>query len=373
MMEPASSYFSGYCMCFLLLQVMTSTSEKLMVTVPKGHLVARVGGQAALSCQLSPPQSAEHMEVHWFRGDNSQLVYLYRGGHEVNGEAAPEYVNCTEFVKEAMGEGKVTLKIHNVSISDDGPYRCLFKDTDFSDMASMNLSVAALGLETQIHVQVPTSDGLVVECNSGGWFPQPQMEWRDSRGEVVPHSSKSYSQDGARLFHMKMTLLRNFSDCNITCYVHNPVIGEEKQTSIILANDLFDKEHLTKKFLILFSCLTIALVLTYICLWYFIRKAAANAAAAAAEEDAAAADSTAAEASVAEAAATAATALDSVAAEAPAAEDAAAEDAATEDTATGSPEISFLSTASFTSDANSNTTAVVAAPELEVSCQSTTA
>ncbi|XP_015340325.2 selection and upkeep of intraepithelial T-cells protein 8-like [Marmota marmota marmota] len=440
MMEPASSYFSGYCMCFLLLQVMTSTSEKLMVTVPKGHLVARVGGQAALSCQLSPPQSAEHMEVHWFRGDNSQLVYLYRGGHEVNGEAAPEYVNRTEFVKEAMGEGKVTLKIHNVSISDDGPYRCLFKDTDFSDMASMNLIVAALGLETQIHVQVPTSDGLVVECNSGGWFPQPQMEWRDSRGEVVPHSSKSYSQDGARLFHMKMTLLlRNFSDCNITCCVHNPVIGEEKQTSIILANDLFDKEHLTKKFLILFSCLTIALVLTYICLWYFIRKdhipeclltglipccymlnsipaqflfcficsvtllfvylpfrtrvsisdplfslynsqiktisimicvvmlystllitgvikyleAAANAAAAAAEEDAAAADSIAAEAFVAE--------------------DAAAEDAATEDTATGSPEISSLSTASFTSDANSNTTAVVAAPELEVSCQSTTA
>uniref|UniRef100_A0A8C6EW34 Butyrophilin-like protein 2 n=1 Tax=Marmota marmota marmota TaxID=9994 RepID=A0A8C6EW34_MARMA len=231
-------------------------SSKLMVTVPKGHLVARVGGQAALSCQLSPPQSAEHMEVHWFRGDNSQLVYLYRGGHEVNGEAAPEYVNRTEFVKEAMGEGKVTLKIHNVSISDDGPYRCLFKDTDFSDMASMNLIVAG----KCIHVQVPTSDGLVVECNSGGWFPQPQMEWRDSRGEVVPHSSKSYSQDGARLFHMKMTLLlRNFSDCNITCCVHNPVIGEEKQTSIIL-------------FLILFSCLTIALVLTYICLWYFIRK-----------------------------------------------------------------------------------------------------
>ncbi|XP_076966189.1 selection and upkeep of intraepithelial T-cells protein 8-like [Callospermophilus lateralis] len=237
MMEPASSYFSGYCMCLILLHMMTLTSEKLMVTVPKGHVVARVGGQAALSCQLSPPQSAEHMEVRWFKGDNSQFVYLYRGGHEVNGEAAPEYVNRTEFVKEAMGEGKVTLKIHNVSISDGGPYRCSFKETDFSDAAGMNLSVAALGLETQIHVQVPASDGLVVVCNSGGWFPQPQMEWRNSRGEVIPHSSKSYSQDGARLFHMKMTLLlRNRSE-SIMCYVRNPVTGEEKRTSISLASE----------------------------------------------------------------------------------------------------------------------------------------
>ncbi|KAG3283109.1 selection and upkeep of intraepithelial T-cells protein 8-like [Ictidomys tridecemlineatus] len=327
MMEPAFSYFSGYCIHFLLFQVMPSTSENLMVTVPKGHFVARVGGQAALSCQLSPPQSAEHMEVRWFRGDNSQLVYLYRGGHEVNGEAAPEYVNRTEFVKDAMGEGKMTLKIHNVSISDDGAYWCSFKDTDFSDAASMNLSVAALGLETQIRVQVPTSDGLVVECNSGGWFPQPQMEWRNSRGEVVPHSSKSYSQDGARLFHMKMTLLlRNLSDCNITCCVHNPVIGEEKQASIILAHDLFDKEHLTKMFLILFT--------------------------------------SAADADAADAAAVA-VATDAKATEAAAAE--AAEASASNGAATESPEISSLGTASITSDVNSDSTAEVAATELEVS------
>ncbi|KAM5160792.1 selection and upkeep of intraepithelial T-cells protein 7-like [Callospermophilus lateralis] len=261
MMEPASSYFSGYCMCLILLHMMTLTSEKLMVTVPKGHVVARVGGQAALSCQLSPPQSAEHMEVRWFKGDNSQFVYLYRGGHEVNGEAAPEYVNRTEFVKEAMGEGKVTLKIHNVSISDGGPYRCSFKETDFSDAAGMNLSVAALGLETQIHVQVPASDGLVVVCNSGGWFPQPQMEWRNSRGEVIPHSSKSYSQDGARLFHMKMTLLlRNRSE-SIMCYVRNPVTGEEKRTSISLASALFNKDDLRMNLIISVPCILFLLLL----------------------------------------------------------------------------------------------------------------
>ena len=104
--------------------------------------MATVGGHTELSCQLSPPQSAERMEVRWFRGDNSKLVHLYRDGHEVNGEAAPEYVNCTEFVNEAIRQGKVTLKLHNISVSDDGSYQCSFKGSGINDVASMNLSIA---------------------------------------------------------------------------------------------------------------------------------------------------------------------------------------------------------------------------------------
>ncbi|XP_013818194.2 PREDICTED: selection and upkeep of intraepithelial T-cells protein 8-like [Capra hircus] len=229
MMKLKSSSFSGSCVSFLLLQVMTSTSENWTVTIPARHLVATVGGHAELSCELSPPRSAERMEVRWFRGDNSKLVHLYRDGHEVNGDAAPAYVNRTEFVKEAIRQGKVTLRLRNISVSDDGSYQCSFKGNGISDVASMNLSMAALGLEKQIHVQAPGTEGLMVDCNSGGWFPKPQMECRDSRGEIVPHSSKSYSQDGARLFHMKMTLvLRNQSWGNMTCYICNPLTGEEK-------------------------------------------------------------------------------------------------------------------------------------------------
>lgn len=100
------------------------------------------------------------------------------------------------------------------------------------------LVYSALGLETQIHIKTPSSDGLTVECKSGGWFPQPQMEWRDNNGEVVPPSSKSYSQDGAKLFHIEMTLLlRNRSQGNMTCYIRNPLIGEGKQTNIIIVGE----------------------------------------------------------------------------------------------------------------------------------------
>lgn len=61
----------------------------------------------------------------------------------MNGEGAPEYVKLTEYVEEAIGNGKVALRIHNISILDDGFYQCLFNHSGFSDMAFLKLSVAS--------------------------------------------------------------------------------------------------------------------------------------------------------------------------------------------------------------------------------------
>ncbi|XP_008762179.2 selection and upkeep of intraepithelial T-cells protein 7-like [Rattus norvegicus] len=271
MMKPEFSYFSGLCVYFLFLQV-TISSEKWMVTTPTRHVLARVGGQAELSCQVIPPQSVGYMEVRWFRSGHSQPVYLYRGGHSMSGEAAPEYANRTQFVKEAIGEGKVTLRIHNISILDDGPYRCSFNDSGFIDVASMNLNVTAVGLETEIHVQAPDADGVIVECNSGGWFPKPQMEWRDSNGETLRHSMKSYSQDEARFFHMKMALLTNRLQGNIICCIFNPVTGEEKQTNIILANELFYEDHIWMKILVIIACIILFIISFLLLISCFCRR-----------------------------------------------------------------------------------------------------
>lgn len=79
------------------------------------------------------------------------------------------------------------------------------------------------------------------------------MEWRDSKGEVVPHSSKSYAQDGSGLFHVKMTLLlRNKSQDHVVCYIRNPLSGEGKQITLILNGkclvrvSLSIKQHIEK-------------------------------------------------------------------------------------------------------------------------------
>ncbi|KAL1776751.1 selection and upkeep of intraepithelial T-cells protein 1-like [Sigmodon hispidus] len=205
------------------------------------------------------------MEVRWSRSGHSQPIYLYRGSHGMKGEAAPGYVNRTAFVEGAIGEGKVALRIYNISISDDGLYQCsLSNDSGFIDVTRMNLSVTAVGLETYIHVQAPAAEGIRVECNSEGWFPQPQMEWRDSKGKVLLSSSMLYEQDETRFFHVKMTLLTNRSQGSITCCIFNPVTGEEKQTSIILANDLFNQDPIWMNILVFIACVMLFVYIMYI-------------------------------------------------------------------------------------------------------------
>uniref|UniRef100_A0A2I3GPD0 Ig-like domain-containing protein n=1 Tax=Nomascus leucogenys TaxID=61853 RepID=A0A2I3GPD0_NOMLE len=224
-METTGLSFSRYFAVMNLLQ-MTIPSSGMTLSYPYGPILAPLGGKVELSCQLSLPESTEHVEIRWFWN-------LY-------GETISKYVEWTELLKEAIGEGKVTLRILNVSADDDGQYHCFFKDGDVCEEAITEVKVTATSLEIQILIHPPNSKGLLVECNSEGWFPQPQMEWKDSRGEIILPASKSHSQDRNKLFNMKMSLLlRDSSHGNITCYLQNPVTGQEERISVVLSDKLF--------------------------------------------------------------------------------------------------------------------------------------
>lgn len=104
-------------------------------------------------------------------------------------------------------------------------------------MSFLSLS-SALGLDIQINVQVSDTKELMVECNSGGWFPQVHMEWRDGRGNVIPASSKIFSEDRDGLLHLKMSIiLQNSTHGPVTCCLHNPVTGQEKRAGIFLPGE----------------------------------------------------------------------------------------------------------------------------------------
>nr|KAF6508003.1 hypothetical protein HJG63_017641 [Rousettus aegyptiacus] len=239
-METTGLSFTRCFVFMLLLPMITPSSEQFTVTGLQGPIVAPLGGVVELSCHLSPPQNAEHMEVRWFRNRYTQPVHLYKDGKDLHVETISQYMERTQLLKEAIGKGKVTLRISNVSADDDGPYHCFFKDGDFYEEAITEVKVTATSFGIQILVHPPNTRGLLVECNSRGWFPQPRMEWRDSGGEIIPPASISHLQDTNKLFDMKMTLLLSrSSQRNVTCYLQNPVTGQEEKTSIVLSDKLF--------------------------------------------------------------------------------------------------------------------------------------
>nr|ABU87896.1 skint 1 isoform d precursor [Mus musculus] len=123
--------FYGHCIVMFLLQMVTASSEPFIVNGLEGPVLASLGGNLELSCQLSPPQQAQHMEIRWFRNLYTEPVHLYRDGKDMFGEIISKYVERTELLKDGIGEGKVTLRIFNVTVDDDGSYHCVFKDGDF--------------------------------------------------------------------------------------------------------------------------------------------------------------------------------------------------------------------------------------------------
>nr|XP_006977842.1 selection and upkeep of intraepithelial T-cells protein 2-like [Peromyscus maniculatus bairdii] len=259
------------CVVLYLLLIVALSSEEFTVTGLSRPVLASLGGTLELSCQLSPPQNAQHMEIRWFRNHYTQPVHLYRDGKDLHGETISMYVERTELLKDAIGEGKVTLTIFNVTIDDDGPYHCIFKDGEFYEEHITEVKVTVTSSDIQILMHSPNTKGVMLECHSGGWFPQPRMEWRDSKGEVIPATSKSHSQDRNKLFNMTMALfIEASSHKNVTCYLQNHLTHQEESINIVLSGELFSWKCVWMWIMTMIASVLIAFIVTYCVQQYLI-------------------------------------------------------------------------------------------------------
>lgn len=106
-------------------------------------MLALVGSDVELTCLFSTNESAEHVEeLRWFRQTRSPAVLLYRAGQEQEDQQMTEYRGRATLVTDGLPDGRATLLIRGVRVSDQGEYRCSFKDNDNSEEASAHLKVA---------------------------------------------------------------------------------------------------------------------------------------------------------------------------------------------------------------------------------------
>ncbi|CAH6790672.1 Skint2 [Phodopus roborovskii] len=259
----ATGVFGTHCVILYLLQMVVLSSEEFTVSGLTRPVLAPLGGNLELSCQVSPPQNAEHMEIRWFRYRYTQPVHLYKNGKDLHGETISKYVERTELLKDDIGKGRVTLRIFNVTADDNGPYHCIFKDGEFYEEHITEVKVTVTSSDIQILMHPPNTKGVMLECHSGGWFPMPHMEWRDSKGEVIPATSKSHSQNRNKLFSMTMALLiKANSHRNVTCCLRNPLTHQEESINIVLSDKLFSWRRVWIQILSLITCVLIAFLLT---------------------------------------------------------------------------------------------------------------
>ena len=72
-------------------------------------------------------------------------------------------------------------------------------------------------------------------CTASGWFPKPQVQWRDLSGEKFLAFSEAHTQDAEGLFSVEAALVvRDSSVGNVTCSILNPVLGQEEAMDIFI-------------------------------------------------------------------------------------------------------------------------------------------
>ncbi|XP_059099878.1 butyrophilin subfamily 3 member A2-like isoform X2 [Peromyscus eremicus] len=227
---------------FVLAQLLTWVSTKeFLVFGPSDPIVAAPGGEAILPCSLFPVMSVENMEeLRWFRSRFSEAVFVYRNQQEQKEEQMAEYSGRTWLVKDQFHQGKAAVRIGNVREPDSGIYICFFKRGLFYEEAILELKVAVMGSVPEVHIKGPEDGGVCVVCMTSGWYPKPQLQWKDSRGERLPASSEKHTEDAEGLFSMKTTLVvRDSSLGNVTCSTFNPILGQEKAMAMFIPEPFF--------------------------------------------------------------------------------------------------------------------------------------
>nr|XP_025718453.1 butyrophilin subfamily 1 member A1-like [Callorhinus ursinus] len=203
---------------------------------PRAPVIALVGEEAVLSCQISPSMDAQNMEVRWYRNDPLGLVYRYGTSWNDMEELRPEYQGRTEFLKENITKGHVALRIHPIQPSDGGDYACFFESSTYYNDAKFQVLVTVSGMAPHIHIEPGNSKDIKLTCTSMGWYPEPELQWRDHQGlHSAPVSEKKKIEENG-LFHVESSLtVDKSSRGKLSCVIRNLILNVEKEVHVSMA------------------------------------------------------------------------------------------------------------------------------------------
>nr|XP_038043707.1 butyrophilin subfamily 1 member A1-like isoform X11 [Anas platyrhynchos] len=264
----------GLLTSLVTLHLLRLGSAQLTVVGPGHSVTATVGQDVVLPCHLSPQRDARSLEVRWIRDSISETVHHYRNGEDLYGEQMEAYAGRTELVRDGLSAGRLDLRITGLRPSDDGQYVCTVVDGHAYDEAIVELEVSATGADPHLSLGGYEAGGVRVLCRSAGWYPLPQLLWRDARGQHLPSVSQTHSQDQEGLFEIEGAVIVTGSmEGPLSCVVRNSRLQQEQESSLHIAAPFF---HNAQPFIVALALVLVLLAVSIGLGVYLFRKQAAQ-------------------------------------------------------------------------------------------------
>ncbi|XP_030286834.1 butyrophilin subfamily 1 member A1-like [Sparus aurata] len=250
---------------FLLL--FQSHRGQLQVIGPSQPVVALVGDDVTLPCRLEPATDASDMRLEWARPDLSPgFVYVRAKGQERVAHRQPSYRGRTSVSIDRLKDGDVSLKLATVKVSDEGTYRCLFPE--LGRAAFINLIVGAAS--SPVVQKTKDSSGLVLQCESTGWYPEPEVFWLDGEGNLLSAGPTETVRGPDDLYTVssRVTVEKRHSN-SFTCRVQQNSTNQTRETLIHVPADSITVQSSSHSNWIIFIvssvCIIISIILTMKC------------------------------------------------------------------------------------------------------------
>ncbi|XP_022616881.1 myelin-oligodendrocyte glycoprotein-like isoform X4 [Seriola dumerili] len=170
---------------FLLQFTCMSAEGPLQVIGSPQPIVATPGDDVILPCHVEPPVNVAGLTVEWSRPDlrpdpndlqkRVGFVHLYRDSREVLDMKISSYVLRTALFLDDLRRGNISLKITNVTLADEGRYRCFIpklKSLKKSSIIRLDIDQSSnkTSTETPLYPKILQTPGPTEEMHSEGCF-----------------------------------------------------------------------------------------------------------------------------------------------------------------------------------------------------------
>ncbi|XP_029932691.1 butyrophilin subfamily 2 member A2-like [Myripristis murdjan] len=216
----------------------------IQLTVGQSHvigspqpIVALAGDDVVLPCRLEPAISDFSGTVEWTKeGLNPPFVHVHESSGQVVQSQNPLYKYRTVLFVDELKNGNVSLKLFGVTVSDEGTYLCFIPSIRKGDFIQLTVGAASSPV---INVTKSIS-GVTLECESKGWYPEPELLWLDAEGELLSAGAPETVRGPHGLYTVssRVTVERNRSD-TFTCRVQQLSINQSRDALIHVPDDFF--------------------------------------------------------------------------------------------------------------------------------------
>uniref|UniRef100_A0A3P9C4W7 Ig-like domain-containing protein n=1 Tax=Maylandia zebra TaxID=106582 RepID=A0A3P9C4W7_9CICH len=169
----------------------------------------------------------EYKTVEWTKYKlDPRFVYVWRDGGELESKKNPSYKGRTTVSLHKLKHGDISLNLSKVRLSDRGRYRCFLPD--------MGETLMELIVGKKYLIFINQRSGLIaLQCESAGWYPEPELLWLDSEGNLLSGGPTETLRGPDDLFTVssRVTVEKRHSN-NITCRVQQRNTNQTRETHI---------------------------------------------------------------------------------------------------------------------------------------------